>query len=372
MSMNNQEVSRDLFVHRSPENFRDWVAFRLVRLFRIMADICFSKRYGPRAIVLETIAAVPGMVGALLQHLRALRLIRDDHGFIRSLQAEAENERMHLMVYVTLAQPSFLERLFIMLAQGIFFTAYFVLYVVSPRTGHRVVGYLEEEAVKSYTEFLHCIDTGVHPNPEAPALAREYWQLPPEARLRDVVIATREDEVRHRDNNHGFADTLGVTPPVFDASFFFFFVFVVCSGLLGVGYILQYAFDLAPCILCLIQRFFFFLIGVVALLAFFFAKKEAIQRYSTLILMGGALLGGVTALRQVWLTHFPPELPAPCAQWMGSWGPILLEVFNGGGNCAERGWTLLWLSIPEWSLLSFVFLLFWSFSAWKAMNRLEK
>lgn len=365
-------ANNDFYVHRTPETFGDWIAFRSVRFLRLLADVFFAKRYGPRAVVLETIAAVPGMVGALLQHLRALRLIRDDRGFIRSLEAEAENERMHLLVYVTLAKPSFLERLIIIIAQTVFFTAYFIIYIFSPRTGHRVVGYLEEEAVKSYTEFLHCIDTGIHPNPEAPLIARDYWQLPSEARLRDVVIATRADEIRHRDNNHGFADTLEVAEPVFDASLFFFFVFAVVTGLLGVAFLLQYAFDLVPCILCLIQRFFFFSMGVIALLGLLFAKKESVQRFGVMALMGAAFLGGAVALRQVWLIHFPPELPAPCAAWMGAWGPILLEVFNGGGNCAERGSTLLGLSIPEWSLLSFLFLFLWSFSAWKAMYRISK
>ncbi|MDP3968819.1 MAG: ferrochelatase, partial [Nocardioides sp.] len=41
-------------------------------------DTFFAKKYGHRAIVLETVAAVPGMVGATLQHLRCLREMRDD------------------------------------------------------------------------------------------------------------------------------------------------------------------------------------------------------------------------------------------------------------------------------------------------------
>lgn len=195
-------------MHYKPHGISDRFALCLVRTLRFVADVFFAKRYGHRAVVLETVAAVPGMVGGLFQHLRALRRIKDDHGWIRTLLDEAENERMHLMVYVILAQPTLLERVVIMCAQVIFFTGYAVAYFFSPRTGHRIVGYLEEEAIKSYTQFLEAIDSGHLANPAAPLLAKEYWHLPEAATLRDVVLATREDEVRHRDTNHRFADII--------------------------------------------------------------------------------------------------------------------------------------------------------------------
>jgi ubiquinol oxidase len=50
-----------------------------------------------RMIFLESIAAVPGMVAATVRHLRSLRLMRRDSGWIHTLLEEAENERMHLM-----------------------------------------------------------------------------------------------------------------------------------------------------------------------------------------------------------------------------------------------------------------------------------
>jgi ubiquinol oxidase len=42
----------------------------------------------------------------------------------------------------------------------------------------------------------------------APRLAIDYWGLAPDARLREVVLAVRADEARHRDVNHGFADSI--------------------------------------------------------------------------------------------------------------------------------------------------------------------
>lgn len=194
--------------HHAPATFGDRVALRTVKFMRVFADAFFSKRYGHRAVVLETVAAVPGMVGGLLQHLKALRHIRDDQGWIRELLDEAENERMHLMTFIEIAQPSRLERAIIMLGQAIFYNAYFWLYLFTPRIAHRIVGYLEEEAVVSYTQYLAEVDAGRVENVPAPQIARDYWRLAPDARLRDVVIAVRADEAGHRDRNHQMADEL--------------------------------------------------------------------------------------------------------------------------------------------------------------------
>jgi ubiquinol oxidase len=92
--------------------------------------------------------------------------------------------------------------------QAVFFNFYFFLYLFAPKTAHRVVGYFEEETVISYTSYLAEIGAGGHENVTAPELAIEYWNLPADAKLRDVVLAVREDEVGHRDRNHGFADQL--------------------------------------------------------------------------------------------------------------------------------------------------------------------
>ena len=121
-------------VHVAPKDGHDRFALRLVKFMRIFADRFFAKRYGHRAVVLETVAAVPGMVGGLLQHLKAIRHIRDDEGWIRELLDEAENERMHLMTFIEIAQPTRLERLLIMGAQAIFHNFYFFLYLFAPRT----------------------------------------------------------------------------------------------------------------------------------------------------------------------------------------------------------------------------------------------
>jgi ubiquinol oxidase len=196
--------------HHPPQSASDHFAQGLVKFMRLFADAFFATRYGHRAVVLETVAAVPGMVGGALQHLRALRRMESDRGWIRVLLDEAENERMHLMTFIEIAKPSRLERLLILLVQGAFFNFYFLLYLVSPRIAHRVVGYLEEEAVYSYSEYLLGVDSGSYANVPAPQIAIDYWKLPAGALLRDVIVAVRADEMLHRDVNHQFSDALKV------------------------------------------------------------------------------------------------------------------------------------------------------------------
>lgn len=194
--------------HHVARGLSDRVALAFTKALRFVADTFFARRYGHRAVVLETVAGVPGMVGGMLQHLSSLRRMTDDHGWIRTLLEEAENERMHLMTFIAIAQPNLFERLIILLAQGVFFNAYFLLYLISPRTAHRVVGYFEEEAVRSYTDYLAEVDAGRQEDVLAPPIAIAYWKLAEDARLRDVILAVRADEANHRDVNHRFADAL--------------------------------------------------------------------------------------------------------------------------------------------------------------------
>jgi ubiquinol oxidase len=198
----------DVNVHHKPADWSDRIAYGFTKVLRFCADTFFAQRYGHRAIVLETVAAVPGMVGATLTHLKCLRRMCDDQGWIRTLMEEAENERMHLMTFIEVAQPTLLERLLIIAVQWAFYVGFFALYLISPRIAHRVVGYFEEEAVISYTHYLAQIDARIAENTAAPAIARHYWKLAPDATLRDVVLVIRADEAHHRDVNHGFADEL--------------------------------------------------------------------------------------------------------------------------------------------------------------------
>ena len=93
----------------------------MTKFFRFIADTFFAKRYGHRAVVLETIAGVPGMVAGMLIHLKSLRSMKTGYGpQIREMLAEAENERMHLMFFIEIAKPNLLERCLVIAGSGCF------------------------------------------------------------------------------------------------------------------------------------------------------------------------------------------------------------------------------------------------------------
>jgi len=162
-----------------------------------------------RITFLETVAGVPGMVGGMVRHLHSLRLMRRDRGWIHALLAEAENERMHLLIALNLRKPGPLFRAAVIVAQAIFTPMFGIAYLLCPRYCHRLVGYLEEEAVKTYSCLLDDIDSGKLPlfaGRRAPGFARTYYNLPESAMLRDVFECIRADESHHRDANHHFSD----------------------------------------------------------------------------------------------------------------------------------------------------------------------
>ncbi|KAG0267281.1 inducible alternative oxidase 2 [Actinomortierella ambigua] len=194
--------------HREPAGLSDWVAYQVVKSLRIPVDLFFRTKYIHRVVMLETVAAVPGLVGGLLRHLRSLRRIKHDGGWIHLLLHEAENERMHLLTWMRVSQPTLFERFLVTAVQGVFFNVFFFLYMVSNKTAHRVVGYLEEQAVISYTHMIEEIDRGVLDNGPAPQMAIDYWNLCQDASIRDLCLAIRADEAAHRDTNHFFADRI--------------------------------------------------------------------------------------------------------------------------------------------------------------------
>ena len=85
---------------------------------------------------------------------------------------------------------------------------YLFIYIISSRTAHRIVGYFEEEAVISYTDYLNELENGKIEDQPAPEIAINYWNLPLHSTLKDVVRVIRDDEAGHRDLNHKFANIL--------------------------------------------------------------------------------------------------------------------------------------------------------------------
>lgn len=166
---------------------------------------------------LETVSGVPGFAAAILRHLRSLRQMERDRGWIFTLLQEAENERMHLLTFIKLYEPGLVFRMAVIVTQGIFVCLYMVAYMISARFCHRFVGYLEEEAFSTYSKIIQAIDDGTlvgFSKKPAPDIAIQYWGLEQDASIRELFLAVRADEANHRDMNHTFADTnmQGINP----------------------------------------------------------------------------------------------------------------------------------------------------------------
>ena len=186
---------------------RNSLAMAMTKFFRFFADTFFAKRYGHRAVVLETVAGVPGMVGGMWLHMKSLRKMKTGYGpDIREMLAEAENERMHLMFFIQLAKPNWFERTLVLLAQAAFMLFYFLIYVISYKTAHRMIAYFEEEAVISYTEYLKLVESGEVENVPAPHLAIQYYKMGSDAKLSDLIRKVRADEEHHSKVNHAYAN----------------------------------------------------------------------------------------------------------------------------------------------------------------------
>ena len=228
---NTKEMESIHYPHRKCKNLDDYITFYFMRLLRNTFDFCTgylepkdkkdqikiakSKRrmtrekWMTRFIVLESIAGIPGSVAGFLRHLRSIRLMKRDKAFIETLLDEAYNERMHLLTFMKLGKPGRFARLMLWFAQGIFANLFFLSYMIRPKICHRFVGYLEEEAVLTYTRCLEDMRMGLNPelyHTEVPQIARDYWHLTNKDTFYDMILYIRADEAKHREVNHTFAN----------------------------------------------------------------------------------------------------------------------------------------------------------------------
>jgi Alternative oxidase len=212
-----EELTGVEMTHTEPQGMRDRLALASVKAVRFVFDQATGWNVGGitqdkilnRAIYLETIAAVPGMVAAIVRHFRSLRNMQRDGGMMQMFLDEANNERMHLLTFVRMKNPGSLFRAAVIAGQFGFGSVFLLGYVISPKFCHRFVGYIEEEAVTTYSKIIKAIETAPQgselakwQSELAPNIARAYWKLGPNGTVLDVMYAVRADEAEHRDVNH--------------------------------------------------------------------------------------------------------------------------------------------------------------------------
>ncbi|CAJ2501163.1 Uu.00g040160.m01.CDS01 [Anthostomella pinea] len=218
--------------HRKPETWGELAAWKFMRFCRWGMDTCTGMRKDQkvdknnpttavatiapltesqwliRFLFLESIAGVPGMVAGMLRHLRSLRRLKRDNGWIETLLEESYNERMHLLTFMKMCEPGWFMKIILIGAQGVYFNGLFLSYIISPKITHRFVGYLEEEAVHTYTMAIKQIEDGhlpkwADPDFVVPDIAVDYWKMPEGKRtMKDLILYIRADEACHRGVNH--------------------------------------------------------------------------------------------------------------------------------------------------------------------------
>ncbi|KAI1383450.1 alternative oxidase [Hypoxylon trugodes] len=218
--------------HRPPQTWGDWSAWKFMRMCRWGMDFFTGMKKEQkvdkanpttavntikpltegqwllRFLFLESIAGVPGMVAGMLRHLHSIRKLKRDNGYIETLLEESYNERMHLLTFMKMCEPGWFMKLLLIGAQGVYFNGLFITYLISPKLTHRFVGYLEEEAVHTYTLAIKQIEDGhlpkwSDPNFVVPDIAVQYWHMPEGKRtMKDLILYIRADEACHRGVNH--------------------------------------------------------------------------------------------------------------------------------------------------------------------------
>lgn len=153
--------------------------------------------------------------------------------------------------------------------------------------------------------------------------------------------------------------------------------FAICAGAVAVAWYLQYVQGIEPCPLCMIQRVLVIAIGIVYLVAAIHGPALVARRIYGVAVASLALLGAGFAIRHLWLQSLPPERAPACGPGLG----YILEhvpleralklVIWGSGECAQVVWTFLGLSLPGWTLMTFVALFaFGLIHAWSPRKRI--
>ena len=148
----------------------------------------------------------------------------------------------------------------------------------------------------------------------------------------------------------------------------YFLAFFVCAILICYALYLQYVEGLEPCPLCVFQRICVIIMGVVFLIAgFHHPGRVGATAYALLLLLAGGA-GIAFAGRQVWLQSLPPDQVPTCSMGLNymldtlPFADVLKKVFEGSGECAEKTWEFLHLSLAGWMLVFFIAMIATSFA----------
>lgn len=146
--------------------------------------------------------------------------------------------------------------------------------------------------------------------------------------------------------------------------------FLLCSTMLSIALYMQYVMLLEPCPLCVLQRIAVMAVGGMFLLAFLSDPKLMLSKIFSSLITLLVVAGSVVSARHIWLQNLPPEAVPSCGPGydfiIGNFplSDAIGMIFKGSGECAEVSWQFLGLTIPAWTLIAFLVMLW---LAWQAV-----
>lgn len=149
-----------------------------------------------------------------------------------------------------------------------------------------------------------------------------------------------------------------------------------CIALLAGAYYFQFALDMEPCPLCIMQRVATLMVAIGCLAAFILSSRPIGVFVASIWTLIASLFGLYLAQHHNWLQGLPADQVPSCGpslEYMIDAFPIMdiiTVLLRGNGNCADVSWSFIGLSMPGWLMVFFIGFamasVFGIFSAWKA------
>lgn len=136
--------------------------------------------------------------------------------------------------------------------------------------------------------------------------------------------------------------------------------FLTCAALLGGAYYFEYAMELEPCPMCIMQRIATLMVAIGCLLAWLFHSHQITVRIASIWTLLSSFFGIYLSNHHRWLQNLPEDqVPAcgPSLEYMVDALPvneIITVLLRGNGNCAEVSWSFMSMSMPAWLLVFFI------------------
>jgi len=135
---------------------------------------------------------------------------------------------------------------------------------------------------------------------------------------------------------------------------------LLCFGALGTAYFIEYQLHILPCPLCILQRWVLWAMGLIFLLNLLGYRQKWLS-WILVSLNGLLALAGIgLAGRQIWLQSLPSGTAPACGASFDRlletypWFDAIRHVLTTAGECAEIPIRILGLSLPNWTLVSFL------------------